>query len=336
MNEDQTRKLPAEGSPQPSTTIYRSGPAAVGAFRCPVAHPNFRLEGEISGYEVVFPRTAVWIRRMGRQPFVADSSLVTLYNPGQEYSRAPLDPAGDNSDWFSLDEATALEVVTAFDPAAAEEPRNLLRFASAPSHPGLYLRQRVLFENLRAGGAADDLLVEEEVVSLFAAVLRSAYAVRGSTSAAEPPYEHAAVGRAKTILAAGFRERMSLQRLSEAIGLSMFRLAHVFRRETGSSLHAFRMRLRLNAALDALSESHRVDLTELALHVGFSSHSHLTAAFRQAFGLPPSALRGRFRRGRSPHVSPRTVRRSSAGFRQPGLSPATNLALDSVRQEPRW
>jgi len=33
------------------------------------------------------------------------------------------------------------------------------------------------------------------------------------------------------------------------------------------------------------------DLTSLALDLGFSSHSHLTDAFRKEFGNPPSAMR---------------------------------------------
>ena len=35
----------------------------------------------------------------------------------------------------------------------------------------------------------------------------------------------------------------------------------------------------------------RDDLTALALDLGFSSHSHFTAAFRRAFGRPPAEFR---------------------------------------------
>ena len=37
----------------------------------------------------------------------------------------------------------------------------------------------------------------------------------------------------------------------------------------------------------------RASLTELALDLGFSSHSHLTAAFHREFGVPPSEARRR-------------------------------------------
>jgi AraC-like DNA-binding protein len=39
------------------------------------------------------------------------------------------------------------------------------------------------------------------------------------------------------------------------------------------------------------------DLTRIALDLGFSSHSHFTAAFRRHFGLTPSAFAARQRQG---------------------------------------
>jgi AraC-like DNA-binding protein len=36
---------------------------------------------------------------------------------------------------------------------------------------------------------------------------------------------------------------------------------------------------------------HATDLTDLALRLGFSSHSHFTAAFRKSFGCTPSHFR---------------------------------------------
>jgi AraC family transcriptional regulator len=58
--------------------------------------------------------------------------------------------------------------------------------------------------------------------------------------------------------------------------------------------------LRLARALAELP--HTDDLTTLALDVGFSSHSHFSAAFRRAFGMTPSQFRdtSRKRLPRSP------------------------------------
>jgi AraC-like DNA-binding protein len=47
--------------------------------------------------------------------------------------------------------------------------------------------------------------------------------------------------------------------------------------------------LRLARALDLLEGD--VDLSSLAQDLGFSSHSHFAAAFRQAYGRTPSEFR---------------------------------------------
>jgi AraC-like DNA-binding protein len=49
------------------------------------------------------------------------------------------------------------------------------------------------------------------------------------------------------------------------------------------------VQLRLARAL--IEVPHADDLTALALDLGFSSHSHFTAAFRRAFGQSPSTAR---------------------------------------------
>jgi AraC-like DNA-binding protein len=49
------------------------------------------------------------------------------------------------------------------------------------------------------------------------------------------------------------------------------------------------VQLRLARALIELP--HANDLTQLALDLGFSSHSHFAASFRRAFGSTPSAFR---------------------------------------------
>ena len=61
------------------------------------------------------------------------------------------------------------------------------------------------------------------------------------------------------------------------------------------SMHQYRSRLRLRTALERIHEG-ASDLTRLALELGYSSHSHITEAFRRAFGLVPSACRQLTRR----------------------------------------
>ena len=73
------------------------------------------------------------------------------------------------------------------------------------------------------------------------------------------------------------------------MGLSPFHAARLFRRYTGSSIHAYRDQLRVRAALPEIVAGRRLD--DLALKLGFASHSHFTDRFRRTFGVPPSAIR---------------------------------------------
>jgi AraC family transcriptional regulator len=73
------------------------------------------------------------------------------------------------------------------------------------------------------------------------------------------------------------------------VRVSVFHLCRTFRAVTGQTIHAYRTQLRLRAALERVE--YASDLSAVALDLGFSSHSHFTAAFRRAFGVTPSGVR---------------------------------------------
>ena len=97
---------------------------------------------------------------------------------------------------------------------------------------------------------------------------------------------------ARGVLARHFRRNTSLSEIARTVGASVFHLSRVFHRRTGFSLHQYRNHLRMRAALEHLSDT-RVDLSALALSLGFSSHSHFSEAYRRTFGCTPSASRRR-------------------------------------------
>ncbi|WP_266158745.1 helix-turn-helix transcriptional regulator [Dyella silvatica] len=63
-----------------------------------------------------------------------------------------------------------------------------------------------------------------------------------------------------------------------------------FRHSFGISPMRYVMTQRLRLACSLLAST-RQDITAIALATGFSSHSHLTAAFRQHFGTTPREYR---------------------------------------------
>jgi AraC-like DNA-binding protein len=71
---------------------------------------------------------------------------------------------------------------------------------------------------------------------------------------------------------------------------SPYHLARQFRNATGTTIAEHLMDLRLTLAVERLERGDD-DLARLAADLGFASHSHFTARFRQRLGCVPSHLR---------------------------------------------
>jgi AraC-like DNA-binding protein len=99
------------------------------------------------------------------------------------------------------------------------------------------------------------------------------------------------------VVATRFKERLTLELMASACRTSPFHASRVFRAVTGETLHRHLTRVRLRAALFELQGA-AGRLTEIALALGFSSHSHFTQAFQEEFGCAPSSLVGGPVRGR--------------------------------------
>jgi AraC family transcriptional regulator len=101
------------------------------------------------------------------------------------------------------------------------------------------------------------------------------------------------VESAKAILARDPGSPHPLGEVATALGVSASHIAHVFRAEAGMPLHQYLLQLRMALAMARLSSGPR-DLSRLALDLGFATHSHFTSAFRRAYGVAPSGVRGLF------------------------------------------
>jgi AraC-like DNA-binding protein len=67
-----------------------------------------------------------------------------------------------------------------------------------------------------------------------------------------------------------------------------------WRAATGETIARTLLRVRLALALERLGDGED-DLARLAVDLGFAHHSHFTARFRAAYGVPPSVARRRLR-----------------------------------------
>ncbi len=273
--------------------LFASPRLRIGKFRVAPGDPRFHDSGPIERHIFVFPRASVYIRHAGGRRFLADPNVVTYYNRGQVYRRDPASAEGDRCDWFAFAPHVLLPALRDVDPGAEERPETPFAFDHGPSDAGSYLLQRRVVRSLERRPETDPLWVEESLLRVLDGVLAPACASRGRRA----PTETQRRGRdlaenAKQLLAARLAERVSLDEIAGAVGCSAFHLCRLFRRETGFTLHGYRQSLRLRRALERVGRPES-DLSGLALELGFSSHSHFTAAFRRAFGVTPSGFRAR-------------------------------------------
>ena len=220
---------------------------------------------------VVIPRRGVFVWETGGERVVADANTVLLFEPQQPHRIAH--PADGGDECFSLQvrDESLLERLGA-------DGRPLHWILDGPS-------QRTLHALAYALSVSRDPMETEE---LALAILSSL-----APKAKPRPDRYArAIDGVRERIACTPSEATTLAQLAAGSGLSSFELARRFRARTGSSIHQYRLRVRLLQARARLAAG-QVDLTELALELGFASHAHFTATFKRAFGIPPSRTRDR-------------------------------------------
>lgn len=257
----------------------------MGAFRCPATDPRFKDSGPIQNDIIVFPRASVGIRHAGGQRFVADPTVATVYNRGQVYDRSLISEEGDRSDWFAVPRAVALEAVVAngHEPGASGP----FSFVLVPVEDATYLKQRRLFRRAMRGAEAE--AIDEAIYAVLDDVV-SAAATKTARPETVGPRARAIADEIRSLISGQPEEAWPLSRLAAHFHLSAFALARAFRKATGSTIHRYQVSLRLRSSLERL-ERRRVDLSTVALDLGFTSHSHFSFAFSRAFGETPRACR---------------------------------------------
>lgn len=282
--------------PSLDRVLGRTDMVTIGQFRAGVDHPRFGDSGPIERSIFVFPRTSVTIRHEGDRPFTADTCTVTFYNQGQRYTREAVDPRGDLCEWFAVRPDVLLEALARHDMTVWDRVDRPFAHPHGPSDAPSYALQRALVRYLGAGPSPDALAVDEVVLRVLDRVL--ALACVHSGGSLRPSFRRRSRATAdlaeavRMYLLDRFHDSSTLDDIARAVGSSVFHLCRVFRSETGMTMHRYRHQLRLRRALDLAAEPGS-NLTVVALELGFSSHSHFSAAFREAFATTPSSFRRR-------------------------------------------
>ena len=94
------------------------------------------------------------------------------------------------------------------------------------------------------------------------------------------------VKRAIHLLRERLDQALDLTAIAKEVGVAPHHLSRRVSAETGSTLQRHLRRLRIERACEAL-DSGKMNVTEVALEVGYQSLSHFAKAFREETGGPP-------------------------------------------------
>jgi AraC-like DNA-binding protein len=271
--------------------VFQSALVRIGAFRCDADHAAFPQSAPIVNHCVWFSRTPVVIQPQHEPSFVANANTATFYNRGELFGRRRVATRGDESDWFAVEESLARRIVDVCLPSLGAGRAGPFPWSHVAIDSATYFQQRALFERATSTSPADVFSIEEGVVHLVERAMRQASSGNCRRQAPVVSAHHRMLARDVEVALSGeFDQPLSLTDLARRVGTSVYHLCRVFRAVTGSTMHQYRQRLRLRAALEAVTCG-SATLTQVAVSLGFPSHSHFTKAFRIEFGILPSALR---------------------------------------------
>lgn len=231
------------------------GPGFVlGTWTCTHAHDRPGDEQASVGPVINVVLAGVFVRHVGRTSLVADPTVALVAPAGEVWrSSHPPGSRGDRG------------VYAVLDPDLGPRDRDRVRPLTA----------RAWGDWSRARGDV------ELATALVADVI---------DGSALPAREPVWVTRARRILAAHLADPPALEVLAAEVRVSPWHLCRTFRAATGATPRQYAERLRLAAAA-AQIEAGAPDLAVLALELGFSSHSHLSARFRAVLGRAPRGAR---------------------------------------------
>jgi AraC family transcriptional regulator len=104
-----------------------------------------------------------------------------------------------------------------------------------------------------------------------------------------------AVSDVLAFIHANYARELPLTDMAEAVRVSPFHLARLFKRSLGVSPHQYLIQVRVNSARWLLSAgSGERSLADVAAAVGFADQSHLTRHFKRMTGVTPRQYRPRY------------------------------------------
>ena len=241
---------------------------------------------------LVFHRSSVRLRTSPGRTEIATPLHVSFHDVGEPLAREALGEEGSDCDWIAiaLDFLRALRALR-FDKDARAMRDSLLLNPLCEVTPEIFLaRHRLFAAASRPFGALNSRQIDAAVEQLLIRIVEHA--------AARERFRHDQRRRirsrraqliedAKTILAREYQTDLTAGELARRLHCSSAYLSRTFHATTGFKLVDYRHELRLRKGA-CLIEQANAEIGEIAVRVGFASHSHFSSAFHRRFGITPS------------------------------------------------
>lgn len=165
--------------------------------------------------------------------------------------------------------------------------QSLRRISSVDGLPHL---ERQFLHVIREGTTSSAYQASGLRLALDALVLEVVRAITGAKPSPSRVVLHPAISKTLSILEGRFRETWTLSELAQEVGLSRGRLAELFNREAGSSIHRFLTKVRVRHA-ETLLVGSDLPIGDVASECGFATIQHFSRVFREVSGQTPIEFR---------------------------------------------
>jgi AraC family transcriptional regulator len=286
-----------ENEPITFRTLYASPMIEVQDYVCRHTACGKLAEEESSVNGIVLMRHGAFSKHFERRQVTADVNQVVFFSKNSVYRISHPTDFGDRGTSLVVAQLILNDIVRELDPGIDERPDNPFPFVTGPCEAAIFWRHREFVRRLEIADVEplEPLWADITGLQLVADVLEDAFERNGTKPRRRPSTntDHTArTEAAKAYLASRMSEAITLDDVGAAVNASPFNFARIFQQQTGLPIHRYLTLLRLRAALERIADP-GIDLTNIALDLGFSSHSHFTNVFRREFGETPSAIRQR-------------------------------------------
>lgn len=276
-------------------TLYDSPMIAVRDYICRHTDRCQSAEEESDVTSITLMRSGAFTKHLRGKKVTADVNQAIFFSKESVYRVSHPTACGDRGTSFVVSPRILTDIIREIDPAIDEHPDQPFPFITGPCGSPVFWRHREFVQRLETKEIEplEPLWADVTGLQLVADVIEAAF----SRNISLPKRRHSTTAdhaerteAAKRYLASRMTEAVALEDVAAAVNASPFNFARIFQQQTGLPIHRYLTVLRLRAALERIADPH-IDITEIALDLGFSSHSHFTDVFRREFGKTPSFIR---------------------------------------------